>query len=82
VYQRPANRRSTATSLAGNVAAGVLLALLSYFGLLDAGAKHQVLWAIVIGVLATVMTFFMYRWRTFPGSSRGSRNGDGQGEAD
>ena len=64
VFRWPSNRRSTARSRAGNLAAGVLLGLLSYFGLLGADAKHQVLWAIFIGVFVTVMSFFMYRWRT------------------
>lgn len=57
-------RRATPVSLAANVAAGVLFGLVSYFGLFGTHAKHQVLWAILVGVFIAALSFFMYRWRT------------------
>jgi phosphotransferase system glucose/maltose/N-acetylglucosamine-specific IIC component len=58
------NRRSTAKSRVLNLAAGVAFGVLSYFGWPEAGTKHQLPWAIMIGVFITVLSFFMYRWRT------------------
>jgi hypothetical protein len=60
------------------VAAGVVVGVLGYFGLLGADAKHQVVWAIIIGVFVTVLSFFQYRWQTF---RDGSDPGSGQGTA-
>ena len=57
-------RRATPVSLAVNVAMGVLFGVLSYFGLFAADAKHQVLWALLVGVVIAALSFFMYRWRT------------------